>query len=135
MSDEQSNIAIIQDLYASLSKGDTAHVKELLQDDQVRLNVSGSHHPLAHEHTGTEDVASYFASVQGLVGAVTIESESLAASGDQVFALIHVQGSRTDTPGRTLDVREVQVFTVTDGKITQITNYAGDQQAKHDYFA
>jgi hypothetical protein len=28
-----------------------------------------------------------------------------------------------------------RVFTVTDGKVTQITNYAGDQQAKDAFFS
>jgi ketosteroid isomerase-like protein len=40
-----------------------------------------------------------------------------------VFAVVHIQGHRTDTPSRALDVREVQVFAFADGKITQVTNY------------
>jgi ketosteroid isomerase-like protein len=124
---EQSNISVVQDLYAALSKGDTAQ----FLDGQVSLRVSGSH-PFAGEHTGAQSVASYFSSVQGLAGDITVEPETIAASGDQVFAAIHVQGHRS---GRTLDTRDVQVFTVTNGKITQITNYAGDQQAKNDFFS
>jgi ketosteroid isomerase-like protein len=131
---EQSNISVVQNLYAALSKGDTTQVRDLLLDDQVRLHVSGSH-PFAHEHTGNQDVASYFSSIQGLAGDITVEPETVAASGDQVFAVIHVQGHRSGTPGRALDVRDVQVFTVTDGKVTQITNYAGDQQAKDAFFS
>jgi ketosteroid isomerase-like protein len=132
---DQSNIAIVRDLYAALSKGDTAHVSEVLLDDQVRLNVAGSHHSFAHEHTGKQNVASYLSSIQSLAGDITVEPETVAASGDQVLAVIHVQGHRTDTPSRALDVRDVQVFTVTGGKITQVTNYAGDQQAKDDFFS
>ncbi len=128
---EQSNISVVQDLYASLSNGDTAHVQTLL-DGGVSLQVSGSHHQYAHEHTGGQDVAAYLSSIQGLAADITISPETVAASGDQVLALIRVQGSRS---GRALDVREVQVVTLADGKITQITNYAGDQQAKNDFFA
>jgi ketosteroid isomerase-like protein len=129
---EQSNIAIVQDLYAALSKGDTAHVSGALLDGQVSLHVSGSHHQFAHEHTGNQDVASYLSSIQGLSGDIKVEPETVAASGDQVLAVIHVQGHRA---GRALDTREVQVFTVTNGKITQITNYAGDQSAKDSFFS
>ncbi|HEV2636333.1 MAG TPA: nuclear transport factor 2 family protein [Actinocrinis sp.] len=135
MSDEQSNIAIVQDLYASLSKGDTAHVQEALLDDQVLLQVSGSHHSHAREHTGSQDTASYVPFVQSLASDVTIEPETIAAAGDQVFAVLHIQGHRTDAPSRALDVREVQVFTLANGKITQVTNYSGDQQAKDEFFA
>jgi ketosteroid isomerase-like protein len=128
---EQSNISTVRDLYAALSKGDTAHVQTIL-DDQVRLQVSGSHHQFAHEHTGKQDVASYLSSIQSLAGDITVSPETVAASGDQVFAEIHVKGHRA---GRALDVREVQVFTVNGGKVTQVTNYAGDQQAKNEFFS
>jgi ketosteroid isomerase-like protein len=128
---EQSNISTIQDLYAALGKGDTAHVQTLL-DDQVSLQVSGSHHQFAHEHTGKQDVASYLSSIKGLASDITVSPETVAASGDQVLAQIHVQGNRA---GRALDVHEVQVFTVTDGKITKVTNYAGDQKAKDGFFS
>ncbi len=101
----------------------------------MRLHVSGSHHALAREHTGKENVASYFSSIQGLADGITIEPETVAASGDQVLAVIRVQRHRADAPGHALDFRDVQVFTVTDGKITQITNYAGDQKAKDGFFA
>jgi ketosteroid isomerase-like protein len=131
---EQSNISIVQDLYAALSSGDTTRVSGIL-GDQVSLHVSGSHHPFAHQHTGNQNVASYLSSIQTLAGDIKVAPEAVAASGDQVFAVIHVQGHRTDTPSRALDVRDVQVFTVTDGKITQVTNYAGDQQAKDDFFS
>ena len=107
----------------------------MLLDDQVRLDVSGSHHSLARGHTGKQDVAAYLPFVQGLASDITVEPETVAASGDQVLAVIHVQGHRTGTPSRALDIRDVQVFTVADGKITQITNYAGNQQAKDDFFA
>jgi ketosteroid isomerase-like protein len=132
---DQSNVSIVQDLYAALGKGDMTHVRDVLLDDQVRLDVSGSHHSLAHGHAGKKDVASYLPFVQGLAGDITVEPETIAASGDQVFAVIHVQGHRAGTPSRALDIRDVQVLTVTGGKITQITNYAGDQQAKDDFFA
>lgn len=128
---EQSNISTVQDLYAALGKGDTAHVTGLL-DDQVSLNVSGSHHSFAHGHTGKQDVAAYLSSIQSLASDITVTPETVAASGDTVFAAIHVQGHRS---GRALDVRDVQVITVTGGKIAQITNYAGDQKAKDDFFA
>ncbi|WP_194892734.1 nuclear transport factor 2 family protein [Catenulispora pinisilvae] len=132
---EQSNIAIVRELYAALSKGDTAHVAETLLGDRVRLNVSGSHHAHAREHKGKQNVASYFSSIQSLADGITIEPETVAASGDQVLAVIRVQRHSAGAPGRSLDIREAQAFTVTDGKITQITNYAGDQKAKDDFFA
>jgi len=132
---EQSNISIVRDLYDALSKGDRAYVRETLLDDRVQLHVSGSHHSFAHEHTGRQDVASYFSSIQTLAGDITLEPETIAASGDQVLAVVHVQGHRSDKPGRALDIREVQAFTVTNGKITRIANYAGDQRAKDDFFS
>ena len=132
---EQANISIVRDLYAALGKGDAAHIRELLLDDQVRLHVSGGHHQFAHEHTGKHNVASYFSSVQGLSGDITVEPETIAASGDRVLAVIHVQGHRADKPDSVLDVRDAQAFTVTNGKITHIQNYAGDQRAKDDFFS
>ncbi len=128
---EQSNVAIVQDLYAALSKGDTAHVQTLL-DDHVGLQVSGSHHKFAHEHTGKQDVASYLSSIQGLAGDITVSPETVAGSGDKVLAQVHVQGHRN---GHALDVHEVQVFTVTGGKVMQVTNYSGDQKAKDGFFS
>jgi ketosteroid isomerase-like protein len=126
---EDTNISVVQDLYAALSKGDLT----TFLDAQASLAVSGSHHAYAREHTGTQDISSYVPFIQGLAGDITIVPETVAASGDQVLAVIHVQGTRS---GRALDVREVQVFTLTDdGKITQITNYTGDQQAKDDFFS
>jgi hypothetical protein len=123
---EQSNISTVQGLYAALNKGDMKQVQADLLHDQVSLHIPGRH-PLARKHEGKQNVIGFFTGVRGKLSDVSVVPETIAATGDQVLAAVRVQGRRNGK--QAFDSRDVHVFTVAAGKITEIRSYSGDQQA------
>ncbi|WP_405494970.1 nuclear transport factor 2 family protein [Nocardia sp. NBC_00511] len=130
---EQSNIAVVQDLYASLGKADMAHVQQELLHDQAAVQVPGQH-PHAGTHRGSKNAVEFFTKMRGASSEMSLEPQTIAAAGDQVMALVQVRGQRKGK-NKTIDTRDVHVFTVSNGKITQFRSFHGDQNATDDYLS
>jgi len=132
---EQSNITLVQDLYDALNKGDTARVSEDLLHDQAKLHVPGKH-PLSKAHSGKGNVVGFFGGIRQIATDVQVEPETIAASGDKVLAVVRIRGNRTGHSGpSSIDTRDVHVFTVTDGKVAEISTFAGDQHTTDAFLA
>jgi ketosteroid isomerase-like protein len=131
---EQSNIAVVQDLFAALNKGDITHVEEAFLHDEVSVHVPGQH-SLARKHVGKQNVLGFYSGVRSQTEKVTFEIDSIAAAGNQVLVELHIQAGRTGGSPATVDLRGMNAITFTDGKIAEIRQYTGDQPALDAYLA
>lgn len=131
---EQSNIAVVQNLFAALNKGDITHVEEEFLHDEVSVHVPGQH-PFARKHVGKQSVLGFYTGVRTQTDEVTFEIDSIAAAGNQVLVELHIQARRTGGSPATVDLRGMNAITFTDGKIAEIRQYTGDQHTLDGYLA
>ena len=131
---EQSNIAKVRELFAALNKGDTKQAEDEILHHQVSVHVPGQH-SLAREHQGKQSVVDFYTNVRTHTDEVSFEIESIAAAGDKVLVELTIQAHRTGTSAASLALRGVNAITFTDGKISEIRQYTGDQKALDSYLA
>ncbi|QMU76875.1 nuclear transport factor 2 family protein [Streptacidiphilus sp. PB12-B1b] len=129
---EQSNISTVQDLFAALNKGDLTHIEAEFLHEQASVHVPGQH-PHARKHTGKQGVLDFYRNVRKQTDHVTFDVENIAAAGNQVLVELHIQAHRTTGSPATFDTRGMNAITFTDGKISEIRQYTGDQSATDTY--
>ena len=56
----------------------------------------------------------------------------MAASGDHVFVLERITGTRN---GKTLDSKDVLVFKLNNGVVTEVTNFQSDHPADAQFWS
>ncbi len=94
-----------------------------LLDPTVVWHVPGRN-PSAGDYEGHEAVFSYFGRMgQETAGSMSIELHDVLANDEHGVALIHVRAERN---GRSIDERGVNVFHVSDGKVTEAWYYPED---------
>jgi ketosteroid isomerase-like protein len=90
-------------------------------------------HPLASRHVGKQNVLDFYSGARKHTEDVTFEIEAIAAAGNQVLVELHIQARRTRGTPTTLDTHGMNAITFADGKITEIRQYTGDQNATDAY--
>jgi ketosteroid isomerase-like protein len=113
---EHPNAALIRQGYAAFATGDMAALDALFSDDVV-WTITGRN-PLAGTYTGKADVFEKFMAGLGkrTGGSLSIEIETMVADDDHVVVFSHHAASHA---GRTLDVRNVEVYTLRDGRVAE----------------
>ena len=120
---EAGNVGLVRDAYAALARGDAAAFAGLLTDDAKLEIVGPPDLPFAGQWKGrgavVDAVRHNFSLLEGQEPVV----EAVVAQGDAVVVLFEETGQVRAT-GREYRGRGVQVFTVRDGKLSRVRQFA-----------
>ncbi|HXV94301.1 MAG TPA: nuclear transport factor 2 family protein [Pseudonocardia sp.] len=130
--DEHPNADLVRRAHAAFKAGDAAAIAELFADDIV-WTVSGTG-PASGTTKGMDGVLRNFGDIMRWTEG-TYNAEPIDYMGSDLHAanVSHVTARRPD--GRVLDVDEVVVFTVRDGKLAEAQHMAYDEKAWDEFFA
>jgi uncharacterized protein len=128
---QAQNIAIVRRGYEAFAKGDIETLKTLFATNatwhSVRTGI------LPGNYRGVQAILEFFGRLaHETEGTVRAELQTLAASGDHVFALHRNMGKRK---GKTLDAKSVLVFKLDEGVVTEVAEFRFDQPAEAQFWA
>ena len=122
---ESQNIAAVRRGYEAFAKGDVETLKTLFAPNatwhQAETGV------LRGNYRGAQAILEFFGQLaHETAGSLRVEPLTMAASGDHVFVLDRATGKRK---GKTLDSKEVLVFKLDKGVVTEVTEFQSDYPA------
>jgi ketosteroid isomerase-like protein len=121
----------VQGVYDAFAAGDMDRIRGLFAPDIVW--VERGSHPLAGEYVGAEAVLGFFGAImQHTQGTFRADLQHLVGDRDVVYALHRSRGERD---GRIYDIPDVLRCEVTDGQVTRVQLFCGDQPAEDALFA
>ncbi len=128
---EAQNIAVMRRGYEAFAKGDIETLKTLFSANanwnQTRAGV------LPGNYRGAHAILEYFGQLaHESQGSLRVEPQTMAASGDHVFVLERVTGTRK---GKTLDSKDVLVFKLDNGVVTEVTTFQADHPADVQFWS
>jgi uncharacterized protein len=128
---QAQNIAIVRRGYEAFAKGDIETLKTLFATNatwhSVRTGI------LPGNYRGVQAILEFFGRLaHETEGTARAELQTLAASGDHVFALHRNMGKRK---GKTLDAKSVLVFKLDEGVVTEVAEFRFDQPAEAQFWA
>ena len=126
-STEHPNVAIIKRYYDAYGKGDVATVRSIFADDIV-WRIPG-HHPLSGAKRGPDEVLAFF---QQLAKA-NFKADVLFLGGNDEYVVDCHRGYGS-VRNALLDILWCLVFRIQNGRIAEVTNFAGDQHAADAFF-
>ena len=126
------NATLLRRLFDAFSRRDAAVVAELLGEDVV-WTVPGDA-PVAGEHRGRRPVVRFLGQTSRLTGG-TYRSELRYALGgdDRAVAVYRATGRRPD--GRTLDIDQILLCRVENGRLVEVAAVPTDQAAFEAFWA
>jgi len=128
---EQTNVRLIEELYAAFSRGDIVAVLNFL-DPQVVLDFEGPHSiPWAGNWHGREGWAKFFQTLGENADEIALKMEPFAAQGDNVVTVGRYQ-ARVKSTGQRIDSPLVHLWTIRNGmvvKCQELTNSATEAAA------
>ena len=129
---EHPNAALIRRVYEAFIKGGyIATITELFSEDVV-WHLPGAH-PLSGEHRGRDAVLAAFRRFEELSGGtIQIELHDVLANDEHAVALLRARGSRE---GKQYRSREIDVYHIKDGKVTEFWSFSEDQRATDDFWS
>jgi uncharacterized protein len=127
----QEDVALVRRGYEAFSAGDMDTLRELFTEDAVwRVAGSGA---LSGMKQGRDAILAYFGELGSRSnGTVKVDLEDVAA-GDRY--VIGVQSNRAERDGRSLDQRSALVFTLADGKVTEVLELQEDTAKASDFWS
>jgi ketosteroid isomerase-like protein len=118
VSDPTGNVAIVQQTYEAVGRGDISAVLDVLTDD-VEWTLQGpTTIPFAGTRHGHEGVADFFAQIAQSLEFELFEPYDMIGQGDTVVA-IGRERSRSTASGHAVVQEWAHVYTLTDGKISR----------------
>jgi uncharacterized protein len=127
----EANKALILSGYEAFSRGDIQNVFALLAED-ILWHVPGRG-PLSGNYRGHAEVLGFFQHFMALSGGTfRIEIDNILAQDDQVVVLCTQSAQRG---GHGWSSRQVEVWTVKDGRAAVFWQYQGDQQAEDEFWS
>jgi len=127
----EANKALILSGYEAFSRGNIQDVFALLAED-ILWHVPGRG-PLSGNYRGHAEVLDFFQHFMGLSsGTFRIEIDNVLAQDDQVVVLCTQSAQRGS---HSWSSRQVEVWTVKDGRATVYWQYQGDQQAEDEFWS
>jgi uncharacterized protein len=128
---KQSNAALIRAGYAAFATGDMATLDALFADEIV-WSVAGRG-PLAGTYKGKEQVFGFFAyTAERSGGTFTADINTLVADDQHVVTLVRHTAARD---GRTLDTRDVLIFTIDGDRVTGVDQTSLDLYESDEFWA
>jgi len=129
---EHPNVGHIREGYDAFASGDFEKVSSLW-DPSVVWHVGGQS-SLAGDYKGQDEVFGYLGKAAELTGGtMKIEIHDILANDEHGAALITLMAERDD--GRSLEMNEVHVFHLSDGKVTEFWAFEEDQRRSDEFFA
>ncbi|HEX9377525.1 MAG TPA: nuclear transport factor 2 family protein [Actinomycetota bacterium] len=124
------NEELVRNGYGAFLAGDFAALNDLFDDDIVWH--SPGRNQLAGDLRGKDEVFTQFAKVFELTGGTfQLEIHDILANDDHAVVLTRATG---DIGDRHLDDNSVQVFHISNGKVTEQWLHPGDQYANDEFW-
>jgi ketosteroid isomerase-like protein len=124
------NEDLIRKGYAAFQSGDMATLNDLFADDVV-WHAPGRNQ-LAGTYRGKDEVFASFLKVAELTGGTfKLDIHTVLADDEHAIVLTRATGERE---GRKLDDNTVQVFHISDGKVTEQWLHPGDLYAADEFW-
>jgi uncharacterized protein len=124
----QSNVALIQSLYAAFGRGDIATIIAALAPDvDWRINGNRSDYPLFGSRKGPSEVQAFFEEIPKLQDFSEFTPCEFLATGDRVFVLGHYTATIRKT-GRKTACDWVHIHTVGNGKVAAFAEFTDTAQ-------
>ena len=128
---EHPNVALLRKGYDAFAKGDMAILTDVFADDVV-WHLPGRH-PVAGVHKGRDAVFAAFAKFGQLSGGTLhLELHDVLANDAHTVAVNRGTASRQ---GKQLDLLGVDVYHVTNGKITEFWSFSEDQRRDDEFWS
>ena len=125
------NEELVRRAFDAFASGDVEALRGLMDPDSV-WHAPGRN-PLAGDHRGVEAILGYFAKTMELTGGTfRTELHDVVANDEHAVSLFTARGQRQ---GKTLDVRNVLVTHVRNGKLAETWLFPGDQYASDEFLA
>lgn len=124
---DHPNVVIIKRYYEAYSKGDVATVREIFAPDII-WRIPG-HHPLSGPKRGPDEVLAFFEQL----AKANFKAEVLFLGGNDEYVVDCHRGYGTYGNAK-LDILWCLVFRIENGRIAEVTNFAGDQHAADAFF-
>ncbi|MET3721840.1 MULTISPECIES: nuclear transport factor 2 family protein [unclassified Arthrobacter] len=127
----QEDAAVVRRGYKAFNSGDTETLKNLFAPDAVwRVGGSGG---LAGVKQGSDEVLAYFGELFSRSdGTVKVELQDVIAGEGHTVALQTAQAHRK---GASMDQHGVLVFTIRDGKVTEVNEFIEDTAKASDFWS
>jgi ketosteroid isomerase-like protein len=120
--EEANNLHVIEQAFAAFAAGDDDLLTKSFAPD-VHYHFL-PHAPFKTDYVGAPAVLELFRQLTlETSGTLRTTVLAMAASGEQVFVLYRVTGTRS---GKTLDTNDVLVFTLADGVVTEAFIFPGN---------
>ena len=120
----QSNLDLVRKGYAAFSAGDADTLSELMSPDIVHI-VPGSS-PLSGAHKGFPNVLAMYGQLGELsAGTMKVDLQDVVSDGGNRVIAIH-RATATRPDGRSMDMQEALLFTISDGKVVEIQDFFAD---------
>lgn len=128
---EHPNVALLRKGYDAFGKGDMATLTELFAEDVV-WHMPGRN-PVSGVHKGREAVFAAFAKFAEISGGtLRIDVHDIVANDGHTVAVNRATASR---PGKELALLGVDVFHVSNGKITELWSFSEDQRLDDEFWS
>ena len=129
----QSNLDLVRKGYAAFSAGDADTLSELMSPDIVHI-VPGSS-PLSGAHKGFPNVLAMYGQLGELsAGTMKVDLQDVVSDGGNRVIAIH-RATATRPDGRSMDMQEALLFTISDGKVVEIQDFFADIAAGDAFWA
>jgi hypothetical protein len=127
---EHPNVARIRDGYAAFSTGNFAALNDFFAEDI--LWHAGGRNQLAGEYRGRDAVYGFFGKLMEISGGTfRIEVHTILADDEHGVALLVSSSSRG---GRSIEIKDVHVFHLRDGKVVEFWDASTDQYSADELF-
>ena len=128
---EHPNVATVRNAYAAFAKGDLEGALKDLADDCV-FHFGGDG-PNSGDHKGTEAItAALIKNFELTAGTQALDVKGIYADDQHAVVVVHETASRPD--GASIDLDEVHVLSLRDGKVTDLWDLPEDAKAHDDFF-
>lgn len=125
-----TNEDLLRQGYVAFASGDLNIVQSLFADDIVWH--SGGANQLTGDYVGLQQVLGYFARLmEATCGTFRLEVHDILANDVHGVVLLTVHGQRE---GRTLAMREVNIWHLEDGKATEFWTFEEDSREMDQFF-
>jgi len=128
---EQDNVAQVRRGFDAFGAGDMPALAELYAPNATWHGPTMG--VIAGDSIGRDAIFKTFEQLaRETSGTFRASPSAFAAAGDRVFVQLIATGQRK---GKSLDSNDVLVFTVTDGKVTNVRLYVSDVQGNLDFWS
>ena len=128
---EHPNVGLLRRGYEAFAKGDMATITELWSEDIVwHWPGAGA---LCGDHVGRDAVFAVFGRMAELSGGdFGVEVHDVLANDEHAVALTRSIGNRQ---GKQLDVSNVDIYHIRDGKVMEFWSFPEDQRAEDEFWS